>query len=136
MKKIGSFVFIFILLLPIALLSGCYYKANVQPKNIYKKYITLSDQTADAYNGSYTEYIANEKAGAVVTVYSEYRYRNNKGTYSSSYEWRSGIILNESGYILTTGNAVRLRASDQSTTVKNVQASNIYIYLLRYLFVY
>lgn len=129
MKKLGYFILIFLFLIPLSLSAGCYYNETVQPKNVYKKHITLSDISTDVYDGSYTEYIANEKSGAVVTIYSEFKYRNIRGSYSSAYCWRSGIILNDCGYILTTGSAVQLRASDQSSSVQTVEASYVYVYL-------
>lgn len=127
MKKIGFFLLALLLLVPVAVFSGCEYENK--PKNIYKQHITLSNLSSDEYDGTYTEYIANEKAGAVVTVCSYFEYRNNKGSHSETTVWTSGVILNDDGYILTTSNAVYAYADNLSSSLSKATVTTLYVAL-------
>ena len=127
MKRIGIIFIGVFLTVTLVLVSGC-YGSDLQPKDIYKKHIALAS-SSEKYENSYTEYIANEKSGAVITVYSAFEYRNNKGSHSYTETSVSGIILNNDGYILTSGNAVRSFAADQASSLQYIEASSYQIML-------
>ena len=127
MKKICVLLLTLILTIPLFIFNGCMRELGITEKNIYIKNLSLT-KTED-YDGDFTQFIANEKACAVVSICSYFQYKNNKGSYSTDYQYNSGIILNNDGYILTTSRAVKSIASNQADSLSNITANEFYVSL-------